>query len=147
MFTIKNIANRDVVIRGLDIVSRRNANTLVTIYTRTGSIEELGDTALRPEGWIPIYQSEKMGQPMKLLDLDQFASEVRIGTGQAQSFYIHSDKSLVYGKNDNTADEMISKITQQDESIVILEGRLLRGLFRLPIGYGKWYGVVKYDMM
>jgi len=146
MFTIKNIANRDVVIRGLEIVNRRSVNTLVTIYTRAGSIEELGDAALSPEGWNIIYQSEKLGETMRLLDLDHFASEVRIGSGQAQSFYIHSAKSLMYGKNNNTANEMISKITQQDGAIEILEGRVLRGLFRIPFGYGKWVGVVKYDM-
>ena len=146
MFTIKNIANRDVVIRGLEIVNRRSVNTLVTIYTRAGSIEELGDAALNPEGWNITYQSEKLGETMRLLDLGHFASEVRIGSGQAQSFYIHSAKSLMYGKNNNTANEMISKITQQDGAIEILEGRVLRGLFRLPIGYGKWDGVVKYDM-
>ncbi len=84
---------------------------------------------------------------MRLLDLDHFASEVRIGPGLAQSFYVHSSKSLMYGKNDDTSDEMtIFKMTQQDGAIAILEGRALRGLFRLPYGYGKWDGVVKYSM-
>ncbi|KAL3782417.1 hypothetical protein ACHAW5_010307 [Stephanodiscus triporus] len=147
MFTITNIAGADVVIRGLDIVNRRNAATTVTIYTQMGSLEELGDYALNMIGWNMIHQSQKMGQSNKLMELDDFASEIRISVGHAQSFYIHSTGGLMYKTADDGGepdDEMFSEITGQDQAIAISAGRVLRGHFRHNNGPGIWAGVVKY---
>ncbi|KAL3817832.1 hypothetical protein ACHAXA_002699 [Cyclostephanos tholiformis] len=144
MFTIKNIANQDVIIRGFDIINRRRNTTVITIYTQDGTLEELGDDALTMEGWNMIYQSQKMGDPMTLMPLDDFTAEVSIGVGQAKSFYVHSLNGLMYRKNDDTSDRMVSEITEHDGAIAILEGRVLRGLFRSYIGTGKFGGVVRY---
>jgi hypothetical protein len=146
MFTIKNVANKDVAIRGFDIINRRRNTTLVTIYTQDGSLEDLGDDALNMEGWNMVYQSQKFGEPMTLLNLDDFAAEVSIGIGQSKSFYVHSLTGLMYRKNDDTADDLVSETTEQDGAIAILEGRVLRGLFRSNTGTGKFGGVVKYYM-
>lgn len=147
MFTITNIASADVVIQGLDIVNRRNAATTVTIYTQIGSLEELGDYALNMIGWEIIFQSQKMGQSNKLMELDDFASVIKIGAGQARSFYIHSTGGLMYKTDDDAGDpddEMFSEITGQDQAIAISEGRVLKGHFRHNYGPGKWAGAVKY---
>jgi hypothetical protein len=146
MFTINNVANEDVFIRGFDIINRRRNTTLVTIYTQDGSLEDLGDNALNMEGWNMIYQTQKQGEPMTLLNLDDLTADIPIGVGQSKSFYVHSLAGLMYRKNDNTTDALVSEITEQDGAIAIREGRIMRGLFRSYVGTGYFGGVVKYYM-
>lgn len=146
MFTVTNTGNRNVVIQEIDIVNRRNANTLITIYSQEGSLSELGDYALNDYAWgKPIYQSVKSGQPMKLLELDDFNAEMTVVPGASVSFYVHSASGLMYTKMDGTFDpDEIGEQQQGDGHIAILNGRVLRGLFRNHIGPGKWGGSIKY---
>lgn len=143
MFTVTNIDDRNVIIEELDIVNRRNADTLVTIYAQSGSLDELGDYAFNDYSWgNHIYQSVKSGQPLKLMELDVLNAPITIFPGASVSFYVHSASGLMYARLDGGSDP--DEMEEGDAHIAISVGRVMRGLFRNHIGPGKWAGLIKY---
>lgn len=143
MFTVTNIGNRSVIIEEFDVINRKNEETVITIFSLEGSLEELGDSALNFMSWgNPIYQSVKLGQMFKLLELNDFDASIKVVPGASVSFYIHSTVGVMYRKLDDgfNPDEKI----EGDAYINISEGKVMRNLFRNHIRPGLWGGAINY---
>lgn len=136
MFTIEAKQNNNIVVKGFNIVAKRNAASEILIYYRSG--RHVGQP-LQPAGWNLVYEGNPLGKSNKLVDLGDFQQEVEIPAGGVVSFYIYNQKSMMYtdGKNEG-------EVYCDDNAIVIHEGRVTRSHFRKPSGVGKLAGVVRY---
>lgn len=154
MFTI-SAKRQDVIITGMDIVSRRNISSDVTIYTRRGSYHEgspspivfVGTAAMQAEEWQEVYRGTIPPQPYKLVTLDDFDVEVSIGAGQTQSFFVFVSNGLLYTGENSTVGEASATeggAVAEDDTIVIYNGQVMRGLFDRVVGRGRWGGIMRY---
>lgn len=137
MFNVR--AKADIVIEGFDILSRTHAVSNVLIYTRGGGFH---DTALSNshDGFALLYEGNIPDQEGKLFMLDDFKQNVRISRGDTQTFYVYSQKGLMY-----EIGNQLGLAYAEDDSIVIHEGRVTKRWFRKPRhGSGKWAGTIRY---
>ena len=149
MFTV-SVKEQDVIIMGMDIISRRNVTSNITIYTKSGKYYNGTNSlppiehVLRADEWEQIYLGTISAQPHKLVALNDFPSgSVSIRTGQTQSFYVFVSNGMLYTAGE-AADAPMVGVVAEDVSIVIHEGQVMRGLFQKVAYRGKWGGVMRY---
>ena len=149
MFTV-SVKEQDVIIMGMDIISRRNVTSNITIYTKSGKYYNGTNSlppiehVLRADEWEQIYLGTISAQPHKLVALNDFPSgSVSIRMGQTQSFYVFVSNGMLYTAGE-AADAPMVGVVAEDVSIVIHEGQVMRGLFQKVAYRGKWGGVMRY---
>lgn len=119
----------------------------VTIFTKRGIYYDGNsaspmETVLRADEWQQVYHGIIPTQLRKLVTLYDFNAGVDIGAGQTQSFYVFVNLGMLYTEG-NTADAPIG-VVAEDDTIVIHEGQVMRGLFQNVAYRGKWGGVMRY---
>lgn len=137
MFTIR--AKTDIVIQGFNILSRRYAFSNALIYTRSGGFNNTafgnGD-----HGFTLLYEGTVPYKRGKGSVLDDFKQNVRISGGETQTFYVFSQKGLMYGNGHE-----LGSAYSEDNSIIIYEGQATKAWFRTPSDEsGKWAGTIRY---
>lgn len=157
MFTV-TAKDHDVIITGMDIISRRNIQSDITIYTKPGSYRTDGNSSpleidLHAEEWQEIYRGIIPSQPQKLVSLDDFNVSVTIAAGQTQSFYTYVSNGLLFtavaaapGSTTEGLGFDVGSIVAEDDGIIIHEGQVMRGIFQKVVGRGRWGGVMRYRM-
>ena len=154
MFTV-TAKDRDVVITGMNAITRRNIANEITVYTKPGTYRTEGNASpivaeLHAEEWTEIYRGEIPSQEKRLVPLNDFATSVTIGAGQTQSFYAYVKYGLLYtaAAAAVTAEGAsgIDEIAAEDAGIIIHEGQVTRGLFQRVVGRGRWGGEMRYRL-
>lgn len=130
MFSIQ--AKRDIVVTGLSVITRKGSGK-VLIYTHNGPY----DVNSRYSSWTPVYSGSPAVKDLEPFPLD-FEEEVEIAAGQTQSFYVYNRK-LAYARSNREGSSY-----KDDNSVVIMEGQVMRGFFRRPNGAGRFAGAVRY---
>lgn len=151
MFTVV-AKDHDVIITGMDIISRRNMPSDISIYTKPGTYHIESNTSflennLHAEEWQEIHRGIIPSQPNKLVSLDDFNASITIPAGQTQSFYAYVSNGLLYTAASGSSTEggkAVDAIAAEDDGIIIYEGQQMRGLFRKVVGLGRWGGVIRY---
>jgi hypothetical protein len=143
IFTV--LAKQDVIISGMNVISKMNRTTDVTIYTKTGSYHN-GTSPIQPElradEWQQIYSGAIPFEPYQLVTLDDFSVGVSISAGQTQSFHVLFSLGQLFTVGN--ALEAPVEVVAEDDSIVIYEGQAMRDVFKGLFGRGKWNGVMRY---
>ena len=152
MFTV-TAKDHEVIVRGMDIISRRNIPSDIMIYTKPGTyhtesnISSNLEVDLHAEEWQEIYRGIIPSQPNKLVSLEDFNVSITIPAGQTQSFYAYVSNGLLFTAASGSSmegGEVGYEIAVEDDGIIIYEGQVTRGLFRKVVGLGRWGGVMRY---
>lgn len=138
MFTIT--AKQNIVIRGLDIVTRRLNAKNVSIYTLRGSYS---NATYSKVGWQRIFQTSLRSElfPNNYnWKLDDVQVKVPIRAGLTQSFYIYNSNGLKFKTGIKEGEAYV-----EDDAIVIDEGRVTKSFFgNKTVGIGQFAGSVRY---
>ena len=135
MFTI--YAKQEVVITGFDIKAKRKAGgNRVEIFTLDSDYE--GQSIYANE-WKLLYDGILPIQRRKVFKLADF-QELIIPAGMTQSFYIYTEKGLMY----SATSEGEGEVYGNDGVITIHKGSVTMQKFTDQIGMGLWLGVVRY---
>jgi hypothetical protein len=159
MFTV-TAKDHDVIITGMDAISRRNMPSDIVIFTKPGTYhttpEESADYSslemdLQPAEWQEIYRGVIPAQFDKLVALDDFTASVTIAAGQTQSFYAYVSNGLLFtaptaADSSTEGGTTGDAVAVEDEGIIIYEGQVMRGLFQKVVGLGRWGGVIRYRL-
>lgn len=153
MFTVA-AKDHDVIITGMDIISRRNMPSDISIYTKPGTYHTESNTSsievnLHAEEWQEIYRGIIPSQPNKLVSLDDFNVSITIPAGQTQSFYAYVSNGLLFtaaSGNSMEGGQTGDAIAAEDDGIIMYEGQVVRGLFQKVVGLGRWGGVMRYRL-
>lgn len=138
MFTI--YAKQEVVIRGFDIKAKRKAGgNRVEIFTLDSDYE--GQPIIANE-WKLLYDGILPVQRRKVFKLADFEEELIIPAGMTQSFYIYTEKGLMY----SATSEGEGEVYGNDGLITIHKGSVTMQRFSDQIGTGLWLGVVRYNI-
>jgi len=124
----------------MDVISKMNVLTNVTIYTKTGTSPI--QTELRADEWQKIYGGAIPFEPYQLVALDDFSVGVSISAGQTQSFHVLFGLGQLFTVGN--ALEATVEVVAEDDSIIIYEGQAMRGVFKGLFGRAKWNGVMRY---
>ncbi|KAL3771831.1 hypothetical protein ACHAWU_004390 [Discostella pseudostelligera] len=146
IFTV--LAKQDVIISSMDVISKMNVLTNVTIYTKTGSYHNGTSpiqTELRADEWQQIYSGTIPFEPYQIVTLDDFSIGVSISAGQIQSFHVLFSLGQLFTVGN--ALEAPVEVVAEDDSIVIYEGQAMRDVFKGIFGRAKWNGVMRYRII
>lgn len=146
MFTVSG--KQDINITGMDILSRKNETSNVTIFTKSGRYYNGSnghppiEHAIQADEWQQLYSGIIPAQSSKLVTLNDFTADVVISVGQTQSFFIFATNGLLYTAGD-AADAPVG-VAAEDEYVIIYEGQAMRMLFSKVFQRGRWGGVLRY---
>ena len=135
VFTVEAMQN--IAIKGVDIITQRNADSEIYVYEYDGSY--MGKP-LQSDEWTLVHQQTILGRSNELVRLDDFEESIGVEAGGAKSFYVYNKKGLMYapGSNEGLA-------YANDNSIVVHEGRVMKGFFRRVTSVsGQWAGAIRY---
>ena len=136
VFTVEAMQN--IAIKGVDIITQRNADSEIFVYEYDGSYV---GKPLQSDEWTLVHQQTISGQSNELVRLDDFEESIGVEAGGTKSFYVYSKKGLMYapGSYEGAA-------YANDNSIVVHEGRVMKGFFRRVTSVsGQWAGAIRYE--
>lgn len=139
MFTVK--AKRDATIDGFDIIPRRTKSD-IKIYVLDGDYNN-NDKALDEDEWDEVFdESLRNKDPLKLLELKDFSTEVRFKKDEVKSFYVWNKKGLMCKKN-HIDSEGTSYVA--NDAFEIRSGReMAKELFQTDTKSGEFAGLIRY---
>lgn len=137
MFSI--YAKQDVVIRGFDIkAKRKSGGSRVEIFTLDSDYE---GQPIKTNEWKLLYDGILPIQRRKVFKLADFEEKLIIPAGMTQSFYIYTEKGLMY-----SASEAEGEVYGNDGVITIRKGSVTMRKFMDETVMGLWLGVVRYNI-
>ena len=138
MFDVRALAD-DVYVTSFDISSYVfDQQGDVKVYTRAGSYVSHEGSA---DGWTLIYDKSDVQQQGRgvVTALGDFAEAVKIPGGSVQSFYVWTEKKVVYTKG-NTVGDVFAK----DDNLEFYEGIGLSHFFGSSYSPRVWNGSIHY---
>ena len=134
MFTFE--ASAPVTLTSLDIESKKDGDSQVTVYSMEGDYE---GNEFNEGSWKRVFDHSIFLEKNVATNIGHFDKEVFIPAGERASLFVFSEKGLLMSTNTGS-----SRTAHEDDTLVMYNGLAFKKAFKKADQNGRWNSSVKY---